>query len=77
MQVMLFLTHFEPLQTSLSKTIHSKTGEKTKENLDDYMSEMKNKSKEEKARLYDEFMEEQCKKVEVMRYGGNIPSHQL
>jgi hypothetical protein len=40
---------------------------KPKKNLDSYMSEMENKSKEEKARLCDEFMEQQRKKAEQNR----------
>ena len=49
----------------------------TKKNLGEYMSEMDNASNAYKSRLYDEFIETQCKNAGAKRYGGKIPSHQL
>jgi hypothetical protein len=46
-------------------------------NLDKTYSAMENQSNKENARLYDKFMETQCKKAVAKRYGGKIPSHRL
>ncbi len=40
-------------------------------------SVMEEQSNMEKARLYDDYMETQCKKALAKRYVGKIPSHQL
>jgi hypothetical protein len=51
--------------------------ERSKETLEDYRSAMEDKSKEEKADLYDEYIKAQCKKANAKKHSGKIPSHQL
>ncbi len=48
----------------------------TKKNLGEYMSEMDNASNAYKSRLYDEFIETQCKKAFDREYMGKIPALQ-
>jgi hypothetical protein len=43
----------------------------------DYKSAMEGKSGGEKASLYDEYIEAQCKKAHTKKYEGKIPSNQL
>ncbi len=49
----------------------------TKLTVEDYKSAMEGKSDGEKASLYDEYIEAQCKKAHTKKYEGKIPSHQL
>jgi hypothetical protein len=49
----------------------------TTSTVKDYRSAMEGKSEGEKASLYDDYIEAQCKKALTKKYGGKIPSHQL
>ncbi len=70
-------------QESLQKCYFTKDKDKeevpvdTKSTGEDYKSAMEDKSDREKASLYDEYIEAQCKKAHTKKYEGKIPSHQL
>ncbi len=49
----------------------------TKSTVKDYRLAMEGKSEEEKAGLYDDYIEVQRKQALTKKYGGKIPSHQL
>ncbi len=50
---------------------------KPQKNLEDYMSEMANRSTEDKAHLYNEFMEAQIKQAVTKKYDSKFPSNEL